>query len=125
MKTTKALANYNHFEKAKTWKGKLPLLCLSGLRLTSTRWMLLAVISLLIISGCKKEAIIKDAKVQTNNLSSANANSLNGHLKQTKTYSSEVAFKWIDMQLRLFRTNATPIGGLPPARYFAYSAIAL
>ena len=29
------------------------------------------------------------------------------------------------MQLRLYRTNATPIGGLPPARYFAYSAIAL
>ncbi|MDB5142635.1 MAG: phosphatase family protein [Mucilaginibacter sp.] len=125
MKTTKVLANYNHFETAKTWKRKLPLLCLSGLRFASTRWMLLAVISLLIISGCKKDAIIKDEKVQTNNLSSANANSLNGHLKQTKTYSSEVAFKWIDMQLRLFRTNATPIGGLPPARYVAYSAIAL
>ena len=29
------------------------------------------------------------------------------------------------MQLRLFRTNATPIGGLPPQRYYAYSAIAL
>jgi hypothetical protein len=29
------------------------------------------------------------------------------------------------MQLRLFRTNPTPIGGLPPDRYFGYSAIAL
>jgi len=48
-----------------------------------------------------------------------------GHLKQTKTYSSEVAFKWIDMQLRLIRTNPTPLGGVPPQRYFGYSAIAL
>jgi hypothetical protein len=46
-------------------------------------------------------------------------------LKQTKEYPSEVVFKWIDMQLRLFRTNATPIGGLPPTRYSTYSAIAL
>ncbi len=48
-----------------------------------------------------------------------------GHLKQTKNYSSEVAFKWMDMHLRLYRTNATPVGGLPPQRYFGYSAIAL
>jgi hypothetical protein len=48
-----------------------------------------------------------------------------GHLKQTKTYSSEVVFKWIDMQLRLMRTNPTPLGGLPPQRYYGYSAIAL
>jgi hypothetical protein len=44
---------------------------------------------------------------------------------QTKMYSSEVAFKWINMQLRLIRTNPTPLGGLPPQRYYAYSAIAL
>jgi hypothetical protein len=44
---------------------------------------------------------------------------------QTKTYSSEVVFKWIDMQLRLIRTNPTPLGGLPPQRYYSYSAIAL
>jgi hypothetical protein len=79
-------------------------------KLTSTRWILLAGICLLFLSGCKKEKGPKDDP---------------GHLNQTNIYSSEVAFKWIDMQLRLFRTNATPIGGLPPARYFAYSAIAL
>ena len=44
---------------------------------------------------------------------------------QTRNYSSEVVFKWIDMQLRLIRTNPTPLGGLPPQRYYAYSAIAL
>ena len=54
-----------------------------------------------------------------------NTDKNHGHLKQTKNYSSEVVFKWIDMQLRLMRTNPTPIGGLPPQRYFGYSAIAL
>jgi hypothetical protein len=54
-----------------------------------------------------------------------NSDNNHGHLKQTKNYSSEVVFKWMDMQLRLMRTNPTPIGGLPPARYFGYSAIAL
>jgi hypothetical protein len=54
-----------------------------------------------------------------------NGNLGHGHLKQTKSYSSDVVFKWMDMQLRLYRTNPTPIGGLPPDRYFAYSAIAL
>jgi hypothetical protein len=48
----------------------------------------------------------------------------NQHLKQTKDYSSEVVLKWMDMQLRLIRTNATPLGGLQPGRYFAYCGIA-
>ena len=48
-----------------------------------------------------------------------------GHLQQTKTYSSEVAFKWMDMQLHLIITNPTPFGGTPTQRYFAYGAIAL
>ena len=50
---------------------------------------------------------------------------LYGHLKQTKTYSSEVVFKWIDMQLRLIRTNPTPLGGVPSQRYYCYAGIAL
>ncbi|HEX6431354.1 MAG TPA: hypothetical protein VF008_26870, partial [Niastella sp.] len=44
---------------------------------------------------------------------------------QTNTYSSEVAFKWIDMQLELMRTSSPFIGGLPPSRPFAYTGIAL
>ena len=55
----------------------------------------------------------------------SNGDHSHGHLQQTKIYSSEVAFKWIDMQLHLIRTNPTPLGGLPPQRYFGYSAIAL
>ena len=48
-----------------------------------------------------------------------------GHLKQTKDYSSEVVLKWMDMQLRMIRTNATPMGGLVPGRFFGYCGIAL
>ena len=56
---------------------------------------------------------------------SANASKEQGHLKQTKTFSSEVVLKWMDMQLRVIRT--TP-AGMPPAtnsRLFAYSGVAL
>ena len=48
-----------------------------------------------------------------------------GHLQVTKNYSSEVAFKWMDMQLHLMLTNPTPVGGHPAIRLFAYPAIAL
>src|SRR6185312_1761917 len=48
-----------------------------------------------------------------------------GHLKQTKTYSSEVALKWMDMELRLMRTSSPFIGGLPASRPTGYAAIAL
>jgi hypothetical protein len=44
---------------------------------------------------------------------------------QAHTYSSEVAVKWIDMQLELMRTSSPFIGGLPPSRPFAYTGIAL
>jgi len=57
--------------------------------------------------------------------SSLNSDDSHSHLQQTNTYSSEVVFKWIDMQLRLIRTNPTPLGGVPPQRYLGYSAIAL
>ena len=49
----------------------------------------------------------------------------NGHLKQTREYSSEVALKWMDLQLRLIRTNAVPLGGLVPGRFFGYCGVAL
>ncbi len=43
----------------------------------------------------------------------------------TNAYSSEVAVRWMDMQLELIRTSSPFIGGLPPSRPFAYSGIAL
>src|SRR5262245_7748630 len=47
------------------------------------------------------------------------------HFSETNTYSSDVAIKWMDMQLELIRTSAPFIGGLPPSRPFAYAGIAL
>lgn len=47
------------------------------------------------------------------------------HSALTNAYSSEVAIKWIDMQLELIRTSSPFIGGLPPSRPFAYASIAL
>ncbi len=43
----------------------------------------------------------------------------------TNAYSSEVAIKWMGMQLELIRTSSPFIGGLPPSRPFAYAGIAL
>ena len=61
-----------------------------------------------------------------NNKMDAAASTINGNSSvQANTYSSEVAFKWIDMQLELMRTSSPFIGGLPPSRVFAYTGIAL
>ena len=89
---------------------------------TASRRMALFLFSMFIFWSCQKQI---DQPSNTEEFQSKSNTKEQGHLKQTKTYSSEVAFKWIDMQLRLFRTNSTPIGGLPPQRYYTYSAIAL
>lgn len=85
------------------------------------KWLLVLTIAALLFPSCRKENKLTSAK-EPNGLP---VKSGQGHLQQTKTYSSEVAFKWMDMQLRLIRTNATPLGGLPPQRFYAYSSIAL
>src|SRR5205085_6793406 len=73
----------------------------------SSKWLLLAGTSIFIISACQKQI---DQPFKHNESTTAVSNERHGHLQQTNTFSSDVAFKWIDMQLRLFRTNATPIG---------------
>lgn len=51
---------------------------------------------------------------------------VNGHLKQTKTFSSDVAIKWMDMQVRQMRNYpANTIGNVAFARQYAYSGITL
>jgi hypothetical protein len=47
-----------------------------------------------------------------------------GHLNQAKTYSAEVAIKWMNIQLQLMKT-ATGIPNVAFVRPFAYSGIAL
>ena len=49
----------------------------------------------------------------------------NGHLKQTKTFSSEVVKKWLAVQTSmLYRPSGNPFG-LNPGRYMAYTGVAL
>jgi hypothetical protein len=91
---------------------------------TAPKWLLLFCIVTGSLFACKKN-VDQPAPAINEDIAATKSNKDHGHLKQTKTYSSEVVFKWMDMQLRLFRTNATPIGGVPPQRYYAYSAIAL
>jgi len=75
-----------------------------------------AFMAILLFSSCQKWEDIEHY---------INGTEGHGNMQQTKTYSSEVAFKWVDMQLRLIRTNPTPLGGVPSQRYYGYSAIAL
>ena len=55
----------------------------------------------------------------------ARNNDANGHLKQTKTYSSDVVKQWLQVQTSmLYRTSGNPFG-LNPGRYMAYTGVAL
>src|SRR5688572_17975746 len=79
---------------------------------------------LLALISCQKD--LKNEPIAREELQSSAANNNNGHLVQTKTFSSEVAQKWQDMQLRILRL---PLGvnpyGLNGVRNFAYCGIAL
>jgi hypothetical protein len=75
--------------------------------------------ALFFLYSCSKE--VETDQTQTD----MSLKSAKGHLKQTKTFSSEVAFKWMNMQLRQVRQYPIGLGGTPWHRYFAYGAIAL
>jgi len=98
----------------------------SFITILSKKRALLALISIFIFSSCQKELRPDPAATALNDIAAANSNNNDhGHLKQTNTYSSDVVFKWIDMQLRLMRTSAPFVGGLPVSRIFGYTGIAL
>ena len=89
------------------------------------RHSFLFLVSIILITSCKKETgdRINDQESSPYKAEGENAN---GHLQQTKTFSSEVAQKWHDLQLRLLRLPAGPNPyGLHGNRYFAYFGIAL
>ncbi len=79
--------------------------------LTRRFWLLLFS-SLLLMVSCKKEIVDKPVD--------------EGLLAETKTFSSDVAQKWQDVQLRILRLPAGPNPySLNGNRYFAYCGIAL
>jgi hypothetical protein len=75
-----------------------------------------------IFSACKESGSNEENKNKT----LLSANFVNEkHSTLTNAYSSQVALRWMDMQLELIRTSSPFIGGLPPSRPFAYAGIAL
>jgi hypothetical protein len=88
---------------------------------TTTTCLSLFLSALLLLAACKKDR--EEQFTTSEQLLQANGN---GHLQQTKTFSSEVAQKWHDMQLKILRlpAGANPYG-LNGNRIFAYCGIAL
>jgi len=85
--------------------------------------MLFAAISTFFFFSCQKQ--LRRQTTQAEIAAEAKSNS-HGHLQQTKTFSSEVARKWQDMQLRMLRLPAGPnIYGMNGNRFFAYCGIGL
>lgn len=86
--------------------------------------LLVATASLLNLS-CKKE-IKQSNESKAENLAATidRSTGTNGHLQQTKTYSSDVVKKWLGVQLPLL--YSPPVSyGVNPGRYMAYCGVAL
>ena len=85
----------------------------------------IALISACIFFSCKKETQSKEERQQEEIATAANKCG-NGHLKQTKTFSSDVVTQWLHLDLDLLRlplpTGTSVQGG---ERILAYSGIAL
>jgi hypothetical protein len=90
-------------------------------RALSKKWTMLPLVSIFIFSACQKQF---DQPSKQKDIAANERSNIHGHLKQTKTYSSDVVTKWMDMQLRIMRT-ATGIPNNAFTRPYAYSGIAL
>ena len=76
----------------------------------------------LTIGACQKKDI---SSPEAAALQRSRNNQLNGHLKQTNTYSSDVVKRWLAVQTAmLYRPSGNPFG-LNPGRYMAYTGVAL
>jgi len=87
-------------------------------------WLLPFIISVLIFSACQRQI---DKPAQQEEIATAsNNNNGNGHLQQTKTFSSDVVVSWINLQLQM---NKAPLpagtAGQGNDRCMAYCGIAL
>jgi hypothetical protein len=88
---------------------------------------LLVMLFIVITFGaCSKKDISSPEKLFASQVRNDQRNDQsNGHLKQTKTFSSDVVKKWLTMQTSmLYRPSGNPFG-LNPGRYMAYSGVAL
>ena len=81
--------------------------------------LLVIMACIIFLFGCQKEVTKSNS---SESLEKANAES-HGHLKQTNTFSSDVAIDWITMQMRLMRASGQ--GNTPLIRLYAYTGVAL
>ena len=86
--------------------------------------LIYCVIIFLSVTACKKETSSPREHEQQSPTTASNEQS-NGHLKQAKTFTSEVAVKWMDMQLRQIKANPTVMANVAFCRPYAYCGIAL
>ena len=77
---------------------------------------------ILFFSSCQKQ--VSTPALPEEISTAANNQSKHGHLKQTKTFSSDVAIRWMNMQIELMRRTTT-VGNVAFSRHYAYSGIAL
>jgi len=73
--------------------------------------VLLFLLSTLFIISCQKEnkELIKQEEIKQEEIASKAKNEKeHGHLKQTKTFSSDVVIQWLNMQLNMLRV---PLAG--------------
>lgn len=72
-----------------------------------TRYLVFIILCLFSFSGCDDEPIRPP------------------YVKEVKTYSSEVAIRWMNMQVKQMREYPPTVGNVLYARHYAYSGIAL
>ena len=73
--------------------------------------------------ACHKEMSTKSIKTQDEDVA-VKSDEAHGHLKQTKTYSSDVVKKWLALQVPLLYSPPTPYG-VNPGRFMAYCGVAV
>jgi hypothetical protein len=99
----------------------------SSTKRSPKNWILLAVFTIFVISACQKQIDKPATQQQSEEVGAANKNKEHGHLKQTKTFSSDVVVKWLNLDLDLIRlplpAGVTAVQG--GERILAYSGIAL
>ena len=80
-------------------------------------------LTLTFITSCQKGT--QQSSNGTEEFSTAANNNGHGHIKQTKTFSADVAIKWMTMQVRQMRNYPGIVGNVAYSRHYAYSGIAL
>jgi hypothetical protein len=87
------------------------------------KWLLVLSLSFFIFISCQKGT--KDFPAKQENSSSENSNSdENGHAQQTKTFSSDVVTRWLNMQLDMLRVPlAAGTGSQAADRAMVYCGI--